>query len=254
MSKKESEAPFTKIDNTLLEGIQQYKFTTNQYKVIMVIWRYIYGFHREQHSFSLTFLQNATFLDRKAVSRALTDLIMKKVIFEIQKGGGNKSKILSFNLNLNDWKVDKYATAINNTAPCVEDSKNTKSSGRNATSSSGEYATTGSGQNATKERKVKESIKEKRYIDFPIDGHSFLEIYNFYFKQKFNTNHMKIHHEKETYIISHMEHLEKQEKLYHEEFEEIVSHHFDNLPPKNNGSILPFIEALPRYIQIIVRG
>ncbi|MGE8078120.1 replication protein [Peribacillus loiseleuriae] len=238
---EEKQNSFTKVDNSLLEGIQKYKFTTNQLKIIMVVWRYTFGFHRKAHELSLSFFEEATYLDRKSVSRSLKSLKENKVLIEIQRSKGNKGAMLAINTNLNQWTVDKYLMA-----------KNDEGSGQNDTTSSGQYATTSSGQNDTQERKVKENIKKKRYIDLPIDGSILLVIYNSYFYEKFNKDHMQVSTEKESFILEQINLIEQMDDCDIEEFEEIVNFHFDNLPKGNNGSILAFIQAFPRYLHMLV--
>lgn len=231
MADVQVENGFTKIANELFAAVQCFKFTVNQYKIIMVIWRFTYGFGRTKHSFSLGFLEKATYLTRARVSENLKDLIEKGVLLEIEKGGGSRSKILSFNKNYDEWKIETYASA-------------SLGSIRNDTTTSLQNDTSGGLQNDTKERK-KKGLKKKIYIDFPINGSSFLNIYNHYFKEKFHKDHMKITTENKEFILSQVQQISTQ--IHPEEFKEIVSYHFENLPKSNNGNILAFFHALPRY-------
>lgn len=103
---------FTQIDNFILEDMQQFQITSNEYKVIMAVLRYTLGFHRGAHAMSVSFLEKATYLDRKNIRNALSSLRKHNVIKIIESGGVNgNSNILSFNKNFNEWTLKKYKAA-----------------------------------------------------------------------------------------------------------------------------------------------
>ncbi|WP_312474162.1 replication protein [Neobacillus sp.] len=224
---------FTKISNQSLEAIQRYKFTTNQLKIILVVWRYTYGYQREEHEFSLGFLESTTNLTRTRVSESLKGLIENKVLLEIQKGGGRKSKILSFNKNYDEWQIEKYSST----------------SLQNDTSRSLQNDTSRGLQDDTQYIKSKEMIKKKIYLDLPIQGSLFLKIYNQHFFNKYHKQHMMVSEKNHEVLLKEIERIE--ELTDHEEFEDIVYYHFANLPKDNNGNILAFIPAFQRYLEEI---
>lgn len=102
--------------------------------------------------------------------------------------------------------------------------------------------------NISTQSKGKES-KENIYMDFPIHGDPFLEIYNHQFAEKFNKQHMRISQEKALFI--HEQLSEMKSKVDVEEFEDITQYHFANLPKSNDGNFLAFIHAFPRYLSVI---
>ncbi len=225
---------FTMIANISLEAIQRYKFTTNQLKIILVIWRQTYGFQRDKHEFSLSFLQKTTNLTRARISESLKGLIETKVLLEIQKGGGRKSKVLAFNKNFDEWEIEKYAC----------------SSLQNDTTRGLQDDTSRGLQNDTKYKESKRnSLKKKIYLDLPIQGSVLLNIYNQHFFNKFGKQHMKISEKNHDLVLNEMERIA--ELTDNEELEDIVYYHFANLPKSNNGNILAFIPAFQRYLEEI---
>lgn len=91
------------------------------------------------------------------------------------------------------------------------------------------------------------NVKEnKRYMDLSIHGDLFLNIYLNYFHQRFNKQHKQVSEENFSLIVNQLEFFREQVDI--EAFEEIVEYHFNNLPDSNDGSILAFIQAFPRYL------
>lgn len=107
-------------------------------------------------------------------------------------------------------------------------------------------------QSKVKERKEKKK-DIKRYIDFPIDDHVFLNIYNSEFRRALKKDHPKITEQQLQHIMHHMESLQEWE-ITIEEFREQVRDHFETLAKKNNGSILAFIPSFMRRFEIPYTG
>lgn len=113
-------------------------------------------------------------------------------------------------------------------------------------------ARTGREQRENNNNKVKNVKNEnKTYINLKIDGSNFLNIYNQQFFRKFNKQHMQIPEEKNDFILSQIEEVELWSGVDTESFKEITRYHFDHLSKNNDGNILAFIPALPRYLQML---
>ncbi|WML42700.1 replication protein [Neobacillus sp. PS3-40] len=238
MANVQLEKGFTRIANELLEATQNYKFTLNQYKIIQAVWRYTYGYDRKEHIFSLSFLEKTTNLTRTRISESLKGLIEKKVLLEIQKGGGRRSKVLSFNKNYDDWEIEKYAN----------------SSLQNDTTRGQRNDTTRGLQDDTKYKELKrKSLKKKNNLDLRIQGNVFLNIYNQHFFNKFGKQHMKVTEIKHDLILNELESIDEI-LTDSEKFEDIVFYHFANLPKGNDGNILAFLPAFKRYFKEIILG
>src|SRR5690625_5575666 len=141
MAKPQIENGYTKIANEILEVVQHFKFTVNEMKLIMCIWRFTYGFQRKEHEMSLSFFEQHTGLTRGRVNKSLKDLKENNVIF-VQKGNAKKSNSYSFNKNYDEWKKEKYASFTS-----VQD--DTTTSLQNDTTTSVQNDTTTSVQNDT---------------------------------------------------------------------------------------------------------
>ena len=105
MADVQLEKGYTKIANEILERLALTKLSPIQYRLIFVIWRYTYGFHRKEHEFSLSFLGTATDYDERQIRRELQKLEQKKII--IQKVSPGKPRLISFNKNYDDWIQDE---------------------------------------------------------------------------------------------------------------------------------------------------
>lgn len=95
---------YTRIYNKVLEELAKIKLSPTQYRLIMVIWRYTYGFNRSEHDMSLRFLSNATGCDSRQIQRELKKLEQKKIIFQNIKSGSYRK--ISFNHNVHEWVGD----------------------------------------------------------------------------------------------------------------------------------------------------
>src|SRR5690606_10167915 len=106
---------YTPIANQLLEEIPKYKFNGTQFKIIMIVWRYTYGFHRKSHDFSLSFLTNATGADKSTIKKQLTNLIRDKVLIVVEEASFNSPRKLAFNKNYSEWLVPKITQGVEST-------------------------------------------------------------------------------------------------------------------------------------------
>jgi len=103
--------------------------------------------------------------------------------------------------------------------------------------------------NLTKTNLTKKDTTKKEYIILSNDDHIFLKIYNIYYKEKFGKAHMKIVKEKFLEVEAWINSLE-QYGIDTDYFTEGVEKHFDNLPSRNNGNILAFMEASHRHFEV----
>lgn len=165
MTSPQTENGFTRIANEILEAVQMYKFTLNELKIVMCVWRYTYGFQRKSHQLSLTFLMNHTGLGRTRINDSLKRLIELNVIEKLEQGRANSTNSYAFNKRYDSWKIEKYAvfaSVQNDTS--VQDGtsvqNDTDTSVQDDTSTSVQNDTSTSVQDDTQERKSKESVKK----------------------------------------------------------------------------------------------
>ncbi|WP_078434252.1 replication protein [Metabacillus halosaccharovorans] len=103
MASPQTENGYTRIANEILEQIVKTNLNGTQLKIIMVIWRYTYGFKRKQHELSSSFISESLGgKDRKNVGKELKNLIERKFIIVVGRGkrGAN---VLKFNKNHEEW-------------------------------------------------------------------------------------------------------------------------------------------------------
>lgn len=94
---------FTKVSNELLERVPTFKFNGTQLRIILIVWRYTYGFKRKEHDFSISFLSEATNIDIDRIKKELKTLINRKILTVISIPKGRTSRVLRFNKDYDSW-------------------------------------------------------------------------------------------------------------------------------------------------------
>jgi phage replication O-like protein O len=96
---------YTKIANEILERLALTKLSPTQFRLILVIWRYTYGFNRKDHAMSLSFLAEATGVHKQRVKQELDKLIESNIITVTEEGTFSKSRKLAFNKDYDTWRL-----------------------------------------------------------------------------------------------------------------------------------------------------
>ena len=107
MADVQTENGYTKIADELLEVIPKFKFNGTQLRIIMVVWRYTYGFGRKDHEMSLSFFMKATGLGKTQLDRELKTLIERNVLTVTEESTYTKSRKLSFNKHYDAWTIER---------------------------------------------------------------------------------------------------------------------------------------------------
>lgn len=92
----------TRIANEILEQIMKTNLNGTQYRILMAVWRYTYGFQRKEFEMSLSFLAKAIDAGRSQVDRELNALIDRNIITVIEIGSKG-ARVMSFNKNYKEW-------------------------------------------------------------------------------------------------------------------------------------------------------
>ncbi|WP_058302419.1 hypothetical protein [Gorillibacterium timonense] len=90
---------------------------------------------------------------------------------------------------------------------------------------------------------------KKDYIDFPIDAHRFLKIYDDLFYSLLGKHHMRVSPDSLNFILENMELLDEFE-ITDEQFHEAAEDHLMFLTDTNNGSVIAFIHTFRRRFDI----
>lgn len=102
MASPQTKNGYTRIANEILENIAKIDLNGTQLRIVMVIWRYTYGFRRKEYEFTLTFLASALDTVKSHIGRELSILIERKII-SVVGIGQKRGRVLSFNKNYEEW-------------------------------------------------------------------------------------------------------------------------------------------------------
>jgi phage replication O-like protein O len=105
MASPQAENGYTKIANEILNHVYKLKLNGTQFRIILLVWRYTYGFSRKEHELSEGFIAKAISINRKQVSRELKELIDCKIITVIRDSTHVSSRIIAFNKNYDMWEL-----------------------------------------------------------------------------------------------------------------------------------------------------
>jgi len=106
MISPQKESGYTPINNELLEVIYSAPFTATQVKILLAVCRYTYGFGRNSHALSESFISQAVNVSSRHMRNELNKLISLNVIIVVGKHTNISSRVLSINKNLNEWRMD----------------------------------------------------------------------------------------------------------------------------------------------------
>ena len=95
---------YTRIANEILEAIARTPINATQFRILMVIWRYTYGFNRKSSELSQSFIAEATGLHKKQVQRELNALIKMNIIKVEKEASFSSPRILKFNKYYQSWE------------------------------------------------------------------------------------------------------------------------------------------------------
>lgn len=147
MASPQVENGYTRIANELLDKLAETKINGTQFRILMVVFRYTYGFQRKKHELSETFIAKATNIHRQQIKRELKDLIDRKIITVVKQATFTNPRVISFNKNYEQWKSIQATKKIPHS--------------QIDTSTGSEKATPTGSEKATQEKKIfKENIKE----------------------------------------------------------------------------------------------
>lgn len=170
MASPQIENGFTRIANELLEAIYSTGFNGTQFKILLCVIRYTYGFKRKSHDLSISFISKATGVSKRYVSSELSRLIDNKVIAVLQEHTDTTSRILALNKNYTQWNISRTVVQqVNNTSTGEQEQHTTDD----------ELFTTTDDELFIQERNIKENTKE---IPIPQKSEKEIrkEVYDYY--------------------------------------------------------------------------
>lgn len=125
MAGPQLEDGYTRIANKILEESARHKFNGTQYSILLVVWRYTYGFKRKSHTLSIGFIAEAINADQKGVKKELNNLLLRNVLQVVSEAHGSRPRSIGFNKNFTEWleEVPVQEKSDNSSEPKKEGSK-----------------------------------------------------------------------------------------------------------------------------------
>lgn len=99
------EKGYTRIANILLEMLSKTALNGTQWRILLVVFRFTYGFNRKEASLSESFIARATNINRKQINREINELIEFRILCVNKPATFNTSRTLSFNKDFDLWEV-----------------------------------------------------------------------------------------------------------------------------------------------------
>ena len=113
MANVQVENGFTRIANELLDVVIRMPFNATHLKIVLVCWRYLYGFQRKQAELSESFISKATSISKRYISKEMRTLIDAKVINVVRESSYTSPRIIAFNKNYEQWEYRTTVPQVN---------------------------------------------------------------------------------------------------------------------------------------------
>ncbi len=104
MASPQKEHGYTPIANEILEAVAQLRANATQLRIVLVVWRYTYGFNRKEHKLSEGFISKATGIHKKQIGRELAALIQNNILTEVEPPTFSSPRVLAFNKDYDSWQ------------------------------------------------------------------------------------------------------------------------------------------------------
>jgi phage replication O-like protein O len=113
MANPQKENGYTPIANEILEHLMKIKLNGTQFRIIMAVWRYTYGFSRKEYTLSESFLAKSIRTSRQSIGRELKFLFSQRILIVITPSSCISTAIIAFNKNYDEWEqVSNNTTGI----------------------------------------------------------------------------------------------------------------------------------------------
>lgn len=117
MANPQLEKGYTRIANEILMAIMKINLNGTQFRIILAILRFTYGFQRKEFEVSISQLAKHVKSNRAQIARELDALIDRKIILVVGTGKRG-ARILAFNKNYSEWlDKPKAAEKVEQAAP-----------------------------------------------------------------------------------------------------------------------------------------
>ncbi|TKH43433.1 hypothetical protein C1I60_14145 [Paenibacillus terrae] len=105
MAGPQLEDGYTRVANEILEQVAMRKFNGIQLRMLLIVWRYTYGFNRKSAELSATFLATALRSDLSGTKKELKKLLDMNVLKVFRQAQGKHGRMIGFNKYSVQWLV-----------------------------------------------------------------------------------------------------------------------------------------------------
>jgi len=103
MANPQLEDGYTRIANGLLEAIYSSDLNGTQFKIVLCVWRFTYGFQRKECKLSEAFISKAIDRHKKQVAPEIRKLISRGILKVVEDATFTTPRMLSFNKDFEEW-------------------------------------------------------------------------------------------------------------------------------------------------------
>lgn len=103
MANPQKENGYTAIANEIMEQLYKMKFNGTQFRILLLILRFTYGYNRIEHEFSLSFIATQIGSSIKGTKKELDKLIDMNVLQIIARQNYRHARVIRFNKHYNEW-------------------------------------------------------------------------------------------------------------------------------------------------------
>lgn len=125
MANPQKEHGYTPVANEILEQLIKLPLNGAQLRIIVLVWRYTYGFSRKEHELSELFIVRATGLSKRFVSSELKKLIKLNLIKITKESTYTTPKTLAFNKDFDTWECGSIVQQVNDTSTVEQECTST---------------------------------------------------------------------------------------------------------------------------------
>ncbi len=246
---------FTKFPNELLEHIMCSKLNASEIKILLCVVRYTYGFHREQHELSQSFIQKATDISKRHLQEMTKSLISKSILIETKKATPITPRWLAINpnfdfiskLNENQDESQKNQDLKNENLKkpnhnLNESITNSDTDAEFSVTPSAEFSVSGIVEFSSQERNLlKKDFKESSRVDISVNRGNIKPFNMNILKNQIAQQYISVFTEDNTYPFT----FEEVVDIFVFYYEEYKKHMNTDHPILNNKNVKKVIEELP---------
>lgn len=113
---------YTKIADSILEKVASTKLNGTQMRILLIVWRSTYGWHKKEYDLSLSYLSKATGIHKQQIKKELDKMIQMGIITVVRKHTDTQPRVLGFNKNyVNGLQSTKTTTVSEKAYPTVSE-------------------------------------------------------------------------------------------------------------------------------------